>query len=125
MHDHTCPLLPALARCQGIAAIVTTGGNPIEIARRAMGGGQTGQEMPSEWMGEDGDDEDLFGDDADDDAAAAVGADGLRSVHVKRTWADTAADAAHAILADARAAHLHAALSASSAAALGAAAWAD
>jgi len=43
----------------GLAAIVSTGGNPIDIARRAMGGGGG---APTTWDGDDDDDEDLFAD---------------------------------------------------------------
>jgi len=45
----------------GLVAIVSTGGNPVEIARRALGGGAQGESMPAEWT-DDGPDEDLFAD---------------------------------------------------------------
>ena len=47
----------------GLVAIVSTGGNPVEIVRRAMGGGAAQQqEWNPEWDADDDDDEDLFGD---------------------------------------------------------------
>ena len=52
----------------GLAAIVSTGGNPLEVMRRAIGGGggQDG-ELPPEYMYEDDGGEDLFGDGPDGD----------------------------------------------------------
>ena len=45
----------------GLIAIVSTGGNPVEIVRRAMGGGGAQQNT---WEGDfDDDEEDLFADD--------------------------------------------------------------
>jgi len=49
-----------LLLCGGLAAIVATGGNPVELVRNAMGGG-AGAQQP-DWVEED-DDEDLFGPD--------------------------------------------------------------
>lgn len=46
----------------GIGAIVSTGGNPIEIVRRAMGGGGGDGAVPTWDDGMDDDEEDLFGD---------------------------------------------------------------
>jgi SEL1 protein len=47
----------------GILAIMASGGNPFDVMRRAIGGGDAAQQaVPAEWV-EDGDDEDLFGDD--------------------------------------------------------------
>ena len=58
----------------GLGAIVATGGNPIEIVQRAMGGG--GAQQPT-WEGDDDDEEDLFTNFVDQDApAAADDADG-------------------------------------------------
>lgn len=45
----------------GLVAIVSTGGNPVEIARRALGGGAQEDSMPAEWTDDDPD-EDLFAD---------------------------------------------------------------
>ena len=51
----------------GLGAIVATGGNPIEIVQRAMGGGAQQQNT---WV-EDDDEEDLFGGFEDTPAPAA------------------------------------------------------
>ena len=44
----------------GLGAIMATGGNPVDIVRRAMGGGASAP--PGTWEGDDEDDEDLFAD---------------------------------------------------------------
>jgi len=45
----------------GLAAIVATGGNPVEVIRNALGGGGAdGMQVAPDWEEEDGDDEDLF-----------------------------------------------------------------
>jgi len=45
----------------GLAAIVSTGGNPIEIVSRALGGGAAAQ--PTTWEEEGDDNEDFFAED--------------------------------------------------------------
>ena len=49
----------------GLVAIVSTGGNPMDIVRGAVGGGGGAEAAAPDWDGDD--DDDLFGDDGVDE----------------------------------------------------------